>query len=116
MKNSNLSKTMSRNLAFFMSRESCLYKNPNALAVAAGVAPNTIRNLLDPSKRTTTRDKPEGFPTLDILGKIASKLPCEVWELLHPDIEKSIREREMYLRLAHDFKTLPNHHARLVKP
>lgn len=106
---------MARNLAFFMSRESCLYKNANALGVAAGVAPNTIRNLLDPSKRTTTRDKPEGYPTLDILGKIALKLPCEVWELLHPDIEKSIREREMYLRLEHSFKTLPDASRKTVK-
>ena len=106
---------MARNLAFFMSRETCLYKNANALGVASGVAPNTIRNLLDPSKRTTTRDKPEGYPTLDILGKIALKLPCEVWELLHPDIEKSIREREMYLRLEHTFKALPAQSGKPVK-
>lgn len=107
MKNKDLRRIVARNLSFFMGRESCQYKNANALGLAAGVAPNTIRNLLDPSKRTTTSAKPEGYPTIDILGKIALKLPCEVWELLHPDIEKSIREREMYLRLADNYKTLP---------
>lgn len=98
-----------------MGRESCPYRNPNSLGLAAQVAPNTIRNLLDPSKRTTTRDKPEGYPTLDILGKIAHKLSCEVWELLHPDIEKSIREREMYLRLEQNFKALPANQKTPVK-
>lgn len=115
MKEKDLRRTMARNLAFFMARESCPYKNANALGVAAKVAPNTIRNLLDPSKRTTTSAKPDGYPTLDILDKIAQKLPCEVWELLHPDIEKSIREREMYKRIEHSFKALPAHQPRLAK-
>lgn len=80
-----------------MGRPSCDYKTANALGVAAGVNPGTVRYLIDPAKRvTTTAKKPEGYPLLDILGKLADKLGCEVWELLHPDIERSIRERLTY--------------------
>lgn len=111
----DLRRVVARNLRFFMERETCAYRNPNSLGVACKVSPNTIRNLLDPSRRTTTSAKPEGYPTLDILEKVALKLSCEVWELLHPDIEKSIREREMYLRLEHSFKTLPSRSEKLVK-
>lgn len=115
MKNRDLRQIVARNLAFFMSRPGCLYRNANALAVVARIAPNSVRNLLDPKKRTVTAGKPEGYPTLDLLEKIASKLPCHVWELLHPDIEKSLIEREMYVRLEQNFKTLPQGHRQTVK-
>lgn len=94
---------IARNLKFFMSRENCPYPNPNALGVAAKIAPNTVRNLLDPTKRTTTTEKPDGYPTLDKLGAIAEKLGIQVWELLHPDIERSLRERDMYRTIESDF-------------
>jgi hypothetical protein len=115
MKNRDLRQVVARNLNFFMQRESCLYRNPNALGVAAKVAPNTVRNLLNPKKRTVTISKPEGYPTLDKLERIAQKLPCEVWELLHPDIEKSIRERETYMRLPNSFFSLSNRPGEPVK-
>lgn len=93
---SDLNKIVSRNLKYFMGQEGCSYRTPNALGVAARVSPNTVRNYLDPSKRTVTADKPDGYPRLDILGDLADKLNCEVWELLHPDIDRSQRERFHY--------------------
>ncbi len=94
-----LARILADNLNFFMSKEGCPYPNANSLAVAARVAPNSVRNLLAPSKRTVTADKPEGFPQLDTVQKVAAKLGLQVWELFHPDIERSLREREIYAQL-----------------
>jgi hypothetical protein len=102
LKRLDLNLILAHNLRFFMSHnEAC--KNPNALAIKAGVAPNTVRNYLDYKKRTVTLEKAEGFPTVDRLANLASQLGCEVWELLHPNIERSIREREMYEKIETDF-------------
>jgi|GEM_PF-5664230 len=102
-KKSALSKVIAANLRFFMERPGCEYRNANALGIAAKVAPNTVRNLLMPTRRTVTLSKPEGYPTLDKLERIAEKLECEVWELLHPDVKRSLREREMYKNIEHDY-------------
>src|SRR5262245_33621312 len=99
----DLRRVIAGNLKYFMQRPGSLYKTANALGVAAKVAPNTVRNLLDPRKRTVTSTKPEGYPTLDKLEALALRLGCEVWELLHPDLERSIREREMYSKIEHDY-------------
>ena len=101
----DLNLVLAHNLRFFMDRHT-LYKNPNALGIAAGIAPNTVRNFLDHKKRTTTTEKAEGFPTLDRLAALADKLGCQVWELLHPDIERSIKEREFYQRIEANYKNL----------
>lgn len=101
----DLNEIVAYNLGYFMGRHQ-LYKNPNSLGKAAEVAPNSIRNLLDPKKRTVTTGKPVGYPTLDTLQKIALKLGCEVWQLLHPEIEKSIRQQEMYLQIEKNYKHL----------
>lgn len=107
MPNPDLRAVIARNLAFFMGRPKAPYSNANSLGIAAKVAPNTIRYLLHPSRRPTLASKPEGYPTLDKLEKIAHTLSCEVWELLHPNIQKSLREREMYRQLERDFRALP---------
>lgn len=98
---------ISKNIKYFMELKDCAYKNANALAGAAKLSPNTVRNYIDPDKRTVTEGKPLGFPTLDKLAKLAKPLNCEVWELLHPDIERSRRERFMYLQIEQDFAALP---------
>lgn len=99
-----LNKILAKNLRFFMDQPGCAYRNANSLSQVSGVSANTIRNILTPSKRTVTSDKPEGYPVLDILEKLASHLKCQTWELLHPDIQKSLREREMYRNIV---KTIP---------
>lgn len=100
---SELMEILAKNLVYFMGREQSLYKNPNALGKAAKVSANTIRNIIDPKNRTTTTDKPEGYPLLDKLQAIAKPLGCSVWELMHPDIEQSIRERELYAQVGKTF-------------
>lgn len=101
-----LNAIVKKNLAYFMALPSCAYKNPNALAEKAEVASNTIRNLLDPTKRTLSGQKKDGYPTIETLAAIAPHLGCEVWELLHPNIERSRREREMYRHIESDFNRL----------
>lgn len=105
----DLNAVLGENLSFFMKREDSPYRNANALGKAAKVAPNTIRNLLDPEKRTTTASKPRGYPTLDKIEKIATALKCEVWELLHPDIQRSIRERAFYANIERDYEAMTQH-------
>lgn len=100
----DLRQTLIDNLNFFMAREGAPYKNANSLGLAAGVAANTVRNLLNPRQRPVTSAKPEGYPTLDTIQVIATALGCEVWELLHPDIARSIREREMYRNIERDME------------
>lgn len=95
---------ISKNLRYFMKLRQI--KSDNALAVLAGMSPNTVRNYVDPSKRTVTADKPEGYPVLDGLAKLAAKLDCDVWELLHPDIEKERLEKEMYENIKASLKKI----------
>lgn len=99
----DLNQTLADNLKFFMEREGSAYKNPNSLAVAAKLSANTVRNFLNPARRTTTVSKPKGYPTLDKLERVSSILGCQVWELLHPDLPRSIREREMYESIERDW-------------
>ena len=101
----SLNRVLAKNLAYFMARTESL-GNANALGLKAKIAPNTVSNLLRPHRRTVTDTKPEGYPTLDKLARIAAALGIEVWELLHPDIEKSLREREMYRALEKDFRRI----------
>lgn len=98
---------ISKNIKFFMRLPDCKYRTANALAVKAKLSPNTVRNYIDGTKRTVTTSKPQGFPTLDKLAKLTRPLNCEVWELLHPDIERSRREREMYKKIEQNFSALP---------
>lgn len=99
----DLNQILATNLKFFMERDGSAYKNPNALAVAAKLSANTVRNFLTPSRRTTTATKPKGYPTLDKLERVSVILGCQVWELLHPDLPRSMREREMYESIERDW-------------
>ena len=101
-KNNDLNGILARNLAYFMEKSES-YKNPHALGKKANVAPNTVGNYLDHTKRTTTSGKLEGFPTVDILARLADALGCQVWELLHPNLSRAITEREMYKRIEASF-------------
>lgn len=103
MSKPDLSVLLAKNLQFFMQRPGCLYPNANALGKAAGISPSSVRHYLEPHKRPASTRKPVGFPTLDKLAAIAEKLGVEVWELLHPDIERSLSEREMYRRIESDY-------------
>lgn len=100
----DLSEVLARNLKYFMKLPGCPYPTANALAVAAGISPNTVRYYMDPRKRPPTTDKAQGFPTLDKLEILAGRLGRDTWELLHPDIERSVRERDFYKQIESDFK------------
>lgn len=101
-----LATILSENLRYFMQREDCAYPNPNALATATkgAVSANTVRNILNPKKRTTTATKPDGVPTLDKLEALAKKLPkCEMWMLVHPELQRVLAALEMYGKIEADY-------------
>lgn len=102
----DLAEILAKNLRFFMNRPGALHRNPNALAVASGLAANSVRNYLQPKRRAVVTKKGVGYPTMDKLAAIAGALGCEVWELMHPDIERSLRERDMYKRIETSFALL----------
>lgn len=106
MRKKSLRTVLSENLAYFMARDDCLYPNPNKLAVATNgkIAANTIRNILDPKRRTVTLTKPDGGPTLEKIEVLASKLPkCEPWMLLHPDLKRALRALDMDEKIAAEY-------------
>jgi hypothetical protein len=81
---------LARNLAHFMNRPGAPYPNANALGVACGMSPNTIRKMLTPAKRVyQSRTKGAGLPASMTLVLLSEKLGCDVWELLHPDLERA---------------------------
>lgn len=95
---------LAKNLTYFMSRPDAPYKNANALAVAAKIDPNTVRNMMNPTRRTrATSEDGKGYPTLKNIAAIADKLPkCKVWMLLHPNLERALWEQQV----AEDFERL----------
>lgn len=101
MAKEDLNTIIARNLKRFMAAPGCLYPNANALSVATNgkVSPGTIRNLREPEKRTTMPERTEGYPRIDTLETVASLLGREVWELLHPDLDRSTKERELYAQV-----------------
>lgn len=96
--------TVAKNVKFFMARPSSEFRTANALAVAAGLAANSVRYLIEPERRPTTTEKGVGggWPGLETLAAVAPFLKCELWELLHPNIERSQREREAYALIETD--------------
>jgi hypothetical protein len=98
---------LSKNIQYFMGLPDCPHKTANALGKAAKLNPGTVRNYIHPTKRTVTRGKPQGFPLIDKLARLCGPLKCEVWELLHPDIEQSRRERSVYEQFKGINDTLP---------
>jgi len=76
-----LASAFATSLRYFMGD-----RTPNDVGVKLGKSPNTIRNWLrlsDPTEHNSGN-----FPQIDTLDAVAKELDCEVWELLHPDIEQ----------------------------
>lgn len=92
----DLRRILAYNMRYFMSMKKAECGNANRLAEKAALAPNTVRNFLDPVRRTVTSNKPEGYPQLDKVEKIAKALGCQVYELFLPNIEKHLNERKLY--------------------
>lgn len=81
---------LARNLAYFMSKPDALYTNANALGVACSMSPTTVRKMLEPTKRSyQSAKKGPGPPSTVTLVMLAEKLGCQVWELVHPDLERA---------------------------
>lgn len=94
------------NLDYFMSRPGSLCQNANQLSQRTGIAPNTVHNILHPHRRASKQDGSTGTSTIDTLEKLAKALGCEAWELLHPNIQLSKQEREMYEKIEENFRKI----------
>lgn len=75
MSNAKLRAALAKNLHYFMTRADAPYPNPNALATACGLSPNTIRNWLrlaqeGPGKPGSAARK-GNYPQLDTLEMVA---------------------------------------------
>ncbi len=104
MAKKSLHVVLSENLAWFMNRPGCHYPNAHALSARTKISRTTIGYLLKPGSRPyQSVKKSGGYPTLDKLEIIADALGCHVWELLHPNIEQSKRERDMYAQIERDY-------------
>lgn len=111
MSQPTLAEMVAQNLQYLMDRPGCPYPNANALGVAAGISPATVRNILNPAARPyepQSKKKKTGYPTLDNLELIAGKLGCDVYLLLHPNISRALEEKEMYKMLERTFTKLPS--------
>lgn len=106
MRRKALKVTLAENLRWFMALPNCAYPNPNALATATkgAVSANTVRNILDPKRRTVTAKKGDGGPTLEKLEALAERLPdCQPWMLLHPDLQRALRAIEMDTKIEAEY-------------
>jgi transcriptional regulator with XRE-family HTH domain len=91
------------------------FSSENELARAAGVAPNTLRNIMSPGKRAPNA-RGEASPRLDVLAKVAKALGYDTWQLLVDgfkpadplfDRPLTVREVEVYKQWEDAYKRLP---------
>lgn len=83
-------RNLKRSVDYFLGKKKESYDSERALAEALGVAPNTVGNWF-PMDGT----EPSAKARIDKLAIVASKLNCEVWHLLHPDIGRYFEERRL---------------------
>lgn len=57
-------------------------KGYRSLGRAAGVAANTVKNVIEPETRAPTASGKEPSPQLNVLDKIAKSMGYEAWQLL----------------------------------
>lgn len=95
--------------------ESSKFTSENELAKAAGVAPNTLRNLMSPDRRAPNA-RGEASPRLDVLAKVAKALSYDTWQLLvdgfkpaDPPFDRPLtkREVEVYKQWEDAYRKLP---------
>lgn len=90
------------------------FPSETVLAATAGVAPNTLRNLMRPNRREPGK---RGFTsaTLDALERVAAALGYPAWQLMHEGFSPenpfgrilSQREVEVYTKWEEAYRLLP---------
>lgn len=78
--NRSLSQIVAENVT--TAYEASHFSSETALAATAGVAPNTLRNLMRPSRREPGK---RGFTSapIDALERVAAALGYPAWQLMH---------------------------------
>lgn len=82
--------------------------NQSKLADESKVDQKSISNYLKalkPGNKLELDDLPS--PSLVNLAKMAGALGMQPWELLHPDIDRAVREQYLYRRIESEFRKLP---------
>lgn len=112
MKTLHISQLFASNLREAMKRKYGLKKNgevnQSSLAEDSHVDQKSISNYLGALK-PDNKLNPDALssPSLVSLAKMAEALGMQPWELIHPDINKAMREQELYRRIEREFQNLP---------
>lgn len=83
--------------------------SPAKLAKKAGVAPNSVVNMVHPKRRAPTKSGKSPSPTIEIVEKVAAAFDKEAWQLLHPDPASAplnAGERETFEKVMRSIKDL----------
>lgn len=94
--------------------EASEFDSYRALGRAAGVAPNTVKNLAEPDTRALG-PRGETSPRLDVLDKIASAMGFQGWHLMQEQFDPAnpparvltARESEWHSRVEKLYRELP---------
>lgn len=90
------------------------FKSFRALSERAGVAPNSVKNLIEPKERAPSK-RGDVSPRLDILAKVATALGYEIWQLTATDFDPSNpptrvlkkSEADFYKKIEDAYRGLP---------
>jgi transcriptional regulator with XRE-family HTH domain len=116
MGKTTINQILAKNLKAAMEARFDGVVNQSELARVSGVSQKSISNLLHPENREKAKAKDgetegkEGkvpSTSLATLVDLAKALNVEVWELLHPNLERSRREHQFYQQIDRAYKKLP---------
>lgn len=86
--------------------EASRYESYRQLGKDAGVAANTVKNIMEPQTRAPNH-RGDAAPRMDVVEKLAVALGYETWQLMQPDFQPkdpptrvlTRREAEFYQRI-----------------
>ena len=102
-----------------LALEASVFDSYRALAKQAGVAPNTVRNVIEPESRAPGL-RGDVSPRLDILDKLARAMGYEGWQLMQATFDPanppkrvlSKREADLYRKIEELYRGLPPDHTK----
>lgn len=120
-KRKELAQVIARNAKALLEKKSRDFPSVNALATAINTpvhraSANSIAYVFKPTKRPRGDKHADTLPRLDTLSLVAEKLGCDVWELLHPDIQALRRKLDVYETMARNFNTTDGAATHIAEP
>ena len=78
------------------------FRSYRELAIRAGVAPNSVKYLLEPDKRPAT-GRVDPSPRLDVLDKIAKAMGYSAWQMMLSEFDPQNPPERNLTRRENDF-------------